>query len=220
MALRTFQWLVAGAMTMAATGCPATSPSVPLADFHREHGEAVCAQLYGCCNPTELGPIMALFGEDEAACRRTFAATSTARVEAGAQTYDAAEGARCIDQLNAYTCETFSQAFANRTLDLSCDSAFRGLLPTGTTCVEEGDCVAESFCEGVGGSTICAPRIADGEGCVGGGMAGCRVGSACRDSVCWRQLPVGAACTEMLECASTRCTDGQCAPVPAMCVGT
>lgn len=205
-------------MTVSALGCAPVSSPIPLAQFSEAYADAVCAKLFGCCEGPALAAIRAQVGGDEAACRTTLGTSAEPRVASGARRYDASEGGACVNQLNAYTCAEFSEAFANGTLDLACTSTFRGQRAVGEPCELPGDCVATAYCDISGPPLQCRPRRADGEGCDWSMVDICLEGAACRSAICVRLQPLGATCAGRDECMSSQCVDGRCAPGLPVCV--
>ena len=217
MALRTFQWLMCGAMT--ALGCARPTPPVPLADFRAEIADVVCGKYYGCCDDVELAPIRALIGDDEAACRMNAVVMGVERVEAGAQGYDPNVAGECIRRTASYTCAEMSALDTAGLLDLGCTSAFRGLVQVGEVCEVDADCADGHFCSFSGGAMRCRPQLADGASCTDSPNM-CLNGSRCRGlETCEPLRPLGAPCADEFDCLSRRCAAGSCVPRPPVCDG-
>lgn len=89
------------------------------------------------------------------------------------------------------------------------------LLPTGQACTADTDCVTSDYCNfAAAGSSVCAPRVADGSAC-GVGGAECVATSYCDSTsgTCKPALANGAACSTSgsgAPCQSGLCVNGKC----------
>jgi hypothetical protein len=205
----------------------AADPTViPLGSWGQEVAAVECAQIFHCCDATEL---MSFHYADEAQCRQMVAdsvqkATSE-NVAYGQIVYDAKAARRCIDETSAVDCMHLPPYGAGYVLGPSCAQAVHGALPEGAACEDldaicqsgncTGTCAAPRPCWNVTCDAgqycdptlnACTPTLADGAACAEG--TACTAPSACVAGVCGASLPDGASCHADEECAS----GGPCSP--------
>ncbi len=133
--------------------------------------------------------------------------------------YDAGEGAACIERRRNASCDRTSADW--RTIAASCAPAFRGEVPTGGVCYLDAEC-RDSACPARNCSEprccarTCAeqPRPAQrGESC---SERPCVEGNFCNDfQVCTELLPAGSMCNLFFDCAyGLSCDGGVCENPP------
>lgn len=152
-----------------------------------------------------------------------------ADVDSGRITYDPRLGATCLqEEYNTRRC-ALSELLRS---DTACDLAFRGTVPDGGRCPDDGSCLSahcnrgtcaeQTCCAG-----ICEPRVEVGGSCAAP-SAVCASGASCHTDAatgvrtCTPTRGRGAACTEGVECGSPllciydapTATSGLCGDLP------
>ena len=195
---------------LSATGIPAcdgsskkqsdAGPAKPTAagDFAGALAAAYCTGLAACCKQA---------GYDSTSCRVTLEAQMGAIVTVNASnpkhTYDEAAAGDCIAALGAAASACTDQALS-RQINRACQLVFRGNVPMGGSCGQDGDCIVPAN-GGVGcdsGVCVASPgssSVADmthgmvGEACAGtcegnGYMSQCSYSStSTATALCWAQ---------------------------------
>jgi len=146
------------------------------------------------------GPVSAWEAEigTSNACSQVVAAVSAGRV-----TFDSTQAAACIGAYSGASCTDFSAA----TEPAACTATLKGTVADKSTCYNDIDCGATSYCSGLGGASAsctgtCAPRLAaaatctSSDKCVTGYSCSSGAGGAmtCTASTTATPAALGATC--------------------------
>jgi hypothetical protein len=201
-------WLLCAVSCGGSSGPP--SGSLPAGEFEAGFAEAICNHLVGC----------GAYAEPASCLQLTAVITGNLAhaIDAGRITYDDVQGAACIDDLLARSCDVTSRDL--RVIPASCRAALAGTLAEGADCFDSAECSSGvcgfSSCE----TSCCLGTCASGRAAVGqscfnlpcGDDAFCDAAAVCRNL-----LPAGALCQTSEQCSyGMAClgSNGVCADVP------
>jgi hypothetical protein len=187
-------------------------PAVSPREFGAARAEAICAQLFACCDAAQVELVLRQEVRDEAMCAALLSsayATWVGQVESavarGTLDYDADRATACITAIDALTCETLDVRVAPD----ACRRVALGLVSDGDPCTMEDECADASSCR----DGVCVAPVAEGADC---SVAPCAIGFYCggmgAGPRCLERIPDGSACVIDSQCASQYCEgDAICA---------
>lgn len=201
--------------------------------FRAELARTYCTAFVSCCS---AGGIVF----DETQCQASFQTllgNNLSSPRTGYYTYDAAEGARCLNSVQT----TLGPSCGSLPSNITCDGVFQGTLKPGDACASAVECArgpgdSPSCDPGPDGISVCIlkRRASEGEACVQNcvetaGATTCGAASTttpdrgrcydndglyCSDGVCARQVAIGSLCDDNPACDS----DGTCDLSVGICV--
>ncbi len=164
---------------------------------------AECTKVFDCCAQNEVDTVLFPGINTKAQCLGLYGAlTGSALVGLhngsveGKIAIDGAAFEMCIAEYAAGTCTAYSKADGAQ-----CANAIKGLLPDGTACSGNAQCMNNYCNEAVPGQGMCATPPGAGAPCTNR----CTDGVYCNSGTCAPQKATGAACTSKSECLEGRC---------------
>jgi len=212
--VRSFAFVaLSAALTVSAVaGCGGVH-GIPIDSTATQIAQTVCPKAYKCCMASQLtGNDQA--GTDEPSCETM----TTSAFEQDLETIQASQDQKRanFDDTKLQACLAVIRSADCDTLDVTnhlagipgCETFVDPLVAVGGSCSQDYECI-DGWCQPPadmsGGDGTCQPHAQPGASCA---TASCESGLACDlggDSICVPVGAIGAACTDLLQCASSNC---------------
>ena len=177
----------------AACGVSPTASPTTYQDFAIAQNQASCEAQFRCCGTRCSTATDQTFNKGLLATQKL--------IDANKVTFDAPSGKTCIDSYRARYMDCELSTTNLPTLSPTCNQVVVGKLALGQSCDPAASfCIAGTYCDSSGGSSVCTGYLADGATC---GMGRCGSTSYCDVTATQTCKPLpknGQACTALSGC--------------------